>query len=35
MIELGILEEITGQERDKIYLYRRYLNILEEGTEPL
>jgi Fic family protein len=35
MVELGILEEITGQERDKVYLYRRYLNILEEGAEPL
>jgi Fic family protein len=35
MVEQGILDEITGKKRDKIYLYRRYLNILEEGTEPL
>jgi Fic family protein len=33
MVELGILEEMTGKKRDKIYIYRRYLNILEEGTE--
>ena len=30
-----ILEEVTGGKRDKIYIYRRYLSILEEGTEPL
>ncbi len=34
MIKLGILEEITGKKRDKIYLYRNYLNILEEGAKP-
>ena len=32
---LGILEEITGKKRDKIYVYRKYLNFLEEGAEPL
>jgi Fic family protein len=35
MVDLGILEEVTGGKRDKIYIYRRYLSILEEGTEPL
>ena len=35
MIELGILEEVSGKKRDKVYVYRRYLSILEEGTEPL
>ncbi|GAB4391284.1 MAG: Fic family protein [Gammaproteobacteria bacterium] len=35
MVDLGILEEITGKQRDKIYLYKNYLAILEEGTEPL
>jgi len=34
MVDLKILEEITNQERDKIYVYRNYLNILEEGAAP-
>lgn len=34
MIELGILEETTGRERHRLFVYRRYLNILNEGTEP-
>jgi Fic family protein len=35
MINLGILEETTGRERHRLFVYRRYLNILNEGTEPL
>ena len=35
MVELEILHEISGKERDKIYIYRRYLKILEEGLEPI
>ncbi|MEI8054995.1 MAG: Fic family protein [bacterium] len=35
MVELGILEEISGKKRDKIYLYRKYLAILEDGAKPL
>jgi len=31
----GIIEEITGKERHKIFVYREYLNILSKGTEPL
>lgn len=34
MTEMGILSEITGGKRDKIYLYKNYLAILEKGTEP-
>lgn len=34
MVELGILEEKSGKQRDKIYVYWKYLNILDEGTEP-
>lgn len=30
-----ILREITGKQRDKRYVYDAYLNILNEGTEPL
>lgn len=31
---IGILEEISGKKRDKIYVYRKYLDILEDGAEP-
>jgi Fic family protein len=34
MASLGILEEITGKKRDKVYVYRTYLDILEEGAQP-
>ncbi len=33
--EIGIVEEITGKARDRIYVYREYLDILGEGTQPL
>ena len=35
MVKLGILEEISGKKRDKIYVYHKYLDILESGAEPL
>lgn len=35
LVECGIIHEITGQKRDKIYLYRAYLDILEKDTKPL
>jgi len=31
----GIINEITGKDRHKIFAYRAYLNILSQGTEPL
>jgi ribosomal protein S25 len=31
---IGVLEEISGKKRDKIYIYRKYLDILEDGAEP-
>lgn len=34
MTSLGILAEISGKKRDKIYVYRKYLDILEEGAKP-
>lgn len=35
MLKLGILEEISGKKKDTVYIYKKYLNILENGTEPL
>ncbi len=32
---LGIVREITGRQRDRIYSYAKYLALLDEGTEPL
>lgn len=32
---LRILREITGKQRDRIYLYDQYVKILDEGTGPL
>jgi hypothetical protein len=35
MIDLGILDETTGRERHRLFVYRRHLDILNDGTEPL
>lgn len=32
---LGIVEEMTGRRRGRVFGYRRYLAILSEGTDPL
>lgn len=33
--ELGLVRELTGKERYRIYVYDRYFGILDEGTEPI
>ncbi len=35
MADLGLIKEVTGQRRNRIYSYARYLAVLAEGTEPL
>ncbi|NRB10065.1 MAG: Fic family protein [Rickettsiaceae bacterium] len=35
LTQLDITQEITGKKRDKIYVYKNYLTLLEDGTEPL
>lgn len=35
MEQLGIVREITGRQRNRLYAYQPYLDILSEGTEPL
>ena len=32
---LGLVKEITGKERHKVFVYSEYLDILSKGTEPL
>ena len=33
--ELAIAKEATGKERDRIFAYTRYLEIVSAGTEPI
>ena len=35
MMKLGIVTELTGQKRNRLFCYDRYLKVLSEGTEPL
>lgn len=35
MIDLGLLNEITGQRRHRVWLYQDYYAILSEGAAPL
>jgi Fic family protein len=35
LIELGIVRELTGQRRNRVFAYSQYLEVLSEGTEPL
>ncbi len=32
---LGIARELTGRKRDRLYVYGNYLDVLNEGVEPL
>jgi Fic family protein len=33
LCKAGVLEEITGKRRDRVYAYRKYLNVLAEDTD--
>jgi Fic family protein len=35
LIRLGIVKEVTGKRRARVFGYSRYLKILSEGTEPI
>ncbi len=35
LVSLGIAREVTGRKRDRVFAYQQYLDILNEGTEPL
>jgi Fic family protein len=32
---LGVVKELTGGRRNRLFAYQDYLTILNEGTEPL
>lgn len=35
LVALKIVRETTGKQRDRIYAYTDYLDLLDRGTEPL
>jgi Fic family protein len=35
LVEFGLVRELTGRKRDRVFCYDRYLEVLSEGTEPL
>ena len=35
LVGLGLLRELTGRRRGKVFAYGRYLEILSEGAQPL
>jgi Fic family protein len=35
LVRIGVVEEVTGKRRDRLFTYSRYFNIVSEGTEPL
>lgn len=35
LVTQEIAQEITGRSRDRLFVYSRYLDILNEGTEPI
>ncbi|MBV5347969.1 helix-turn-helix domain-containing protein, partial [bacterium] len=35
LVELGIARELTGQRRNRVFVYDAYLEILNEGGEAL
>jgi hypothetical protein len=35
LADLGLARELTGNRRNRVFAYDRYLAILGEGTEPL
>ena len=35
LVTLGIATNLTGQRRNRVFVYSGYLNILNEGGEPL
>ena len=35
LVQMGIVKEISGKRRNRLFAYSRYVNIAIEGTEPL
>ena len=35
LVNIGLVRELTGFRRNRVFAYDRYLAVLGEGTEPL
>jgi len=35
LVALGIVSELTGKRRHRVFAYRKYIDVLDRGTEPL
>jgi hypothetical protein len=35
LVRLGIVKEVSGKHRDRLFAYSRYVNMVSEGTNPL
>jgi hypothetical protein len=35
LVSVGIARELTGQRRNRVFVYDAYLSILNEGGQPL
>jgi len=35
LVDLGILIEMTGKRRDRVFVYDKYIATLSQGTEPI
>jgi Fic family protein len=35
LVEMGMVREVTGRKRNRLFCYDRYLKVLSEDTEPL
>ena len=33
--DMGLVNELTGQRRGRVFAYQAYLDILSEGAQPL
>jgi len=35
LVQLGIVKEVSGKQRDRLFAYSRYVSMVSAGTEPL
>jgi Fic family protein len=35
LLSLGIVKEVSGKHRDRLFAYTCYVNMVSEGTNPL
>lgn len=35
LMRIGIVKEVSGKKRDRLFAYSRYVNMVSKGTEPL